>query len=319
MSEDLKTKITSWLANEGYPLEYFTAATFRDAGLSVYQGLHVRADMNSKPREMDVVAQATFRDDHRWIRLETVVECKWSADKPLIAFTSPQARMQTSACIAQTISSEVWDALLWLLRGSPLLHGLALFRTPENPAFGGRQAFGNQDRFYGALASVTAACSAVVRRTDRMNGTRGFVPEYGIATFPVIVVDAPLFEASYDDDNAEVSVKEVQSTRCHWRGSADWPLVTTIDVVTRDALSDFAYERSADFQKLGMIALEQLDLLLKAYAKKDKDIIFGQRGVSGRSAAPRLLQQLFRLSRSEETEPVSPLEGMTPEQSDDRF
>jgi len=143
------SKVASWLQGEGYPLEYTTAATFHHSGFRVFQGRHVRTAPDQNPREVDVIGVFDDHFDDHLLRIEYIVECKWSRDKPWVVFTSPFAQMSSAACINQTIASELGNAALWLEAGSPRLAQLASFATPKTPGFGGRQALSQQrDVFY---------------------------------------------------------------------------------------------------------------------------------------------------------------------------
>src|ERR1700687_1334235 len=98
---DLPAKVRAWLDEEGYPLEFATAATFRRHGFAVRQGMYIREKGDA--REIDVAASRNAKRNGLR-RVYHVVECKWSKDKPWVVFTGPGG-MAASACITQTISS----------------------------------------------------------------------------------------------------------------------------------------------------------------------------------------------------------------------
>lgn len=294
---DITGKLAEWLGAEGYPLEYFTAEAFKAAGFQVRQGEFVRREPGGPPREVDVIADMAIDIDHRHLRVSTVIECKWSGDKPVVIFTDPDSHMMASACISQTIASDVGDALVWLLRGDENMKSLAIFDTPDRPGFGGRQAFGGKDNFYAAMAGVTGACVDLVSETDRDSEDVDYIQEYGSLSFPVIVIDGRLFEAIYDSNGVSLDVKEVKRSRVHWRGSPSYPLISTIDVITRGELADFARERANDVEMLIALLKNQLEELIKAFDIADRSVIFGDRGASGRGAAPRLIQVLANIKK----------------------
>jgi hypothetical protein len=47
--EDLRSKVAEWLAKEGYPTEFQTAAVFRQYHFRVFQGYHVRENESETP------------------------------------------------------------------------------------------------------------------------------------------------------------------------------------------------------------------------------------------------------------------------------
>jgi hypothetical protein len=146
--------------SEGYPTEFRAASLFQRHGFAASQGHYVEGANEELKREIDVLASATIPTEFRFLRISYVVECKWSADKPWIIFTSPTKIMAPSALIAQTISSKLGAAALWIAAGSETLSRLATFSTPKRGGFGGRQAFSKgSDQFYSAVQSVTSnAC-----------------------------------------------------------------------------------------------------------------------------------------------------------------
>ena len=138
---------------KGYPTEFKAANTCRVHGFRVHQGYHVRDKKMETPREIDVVATTDHPNREHLIRVEHVLECKWSKNKPWIVFTSPNARIASAACTAQTIGNLLGSAVIWTLAGDSSLHSLDYFYTPDRLGFGGRQAFSKgADHFYSATA-----------------------------------------------------------------------------------------------------------------------------------------------------------------------
>lgn len=131
-STSLLHRVSSWLASEGYPTEFRTANIFQKHGFHVTQGAYVRGDAEGLKREIDVLASITARASSGFLRISYVVECKWSTDKPWIVFTSSSTEMAPSACIAQTISSKLGEAIVWAVAGNETLQSLQTFLTPEN-------------------------------------------------------------------------------------------------------------------------------------------------------------------------------------------
>lgn len=301
---NLQVQLDKWLSQEGYPLEYYAAGAFRSAGFDVRQGMHGRGERDGNPREIDVVAQLQRDCGAHFIRLENIVECKWSQDKPWVVFTSPRAHIMRSACIAQTISSHLGDALLWTLIGKSELQSLQLFSSPGQPGFGGRQAFAKNDLFYGSLASVTGACVSAIKEIDGRKASPRHLPRPCVITFPIIVVDGRLFEARYDADQDELQTHEVDHVRCHWSGSPAWPLFATVDIVARSSLPEFAVRRRADFDILMTYLRERLENLAVAFAAKDPTRLNFDPGATGRGSLPFLLRHLRDIAGEANPDPT---------------
>jgi hypothetical protein len=295
----------NWLSSEGYPLEYYTAGRFSFCRFHVTQGEYVRIRNDDHPKEIDVVADMVIESDNIFIRASNVIECKWSLDKPWIIFTTTlRGQMNPTAVIAQTIGSQVGDALLWMLCGNEKLKNLSLFKSPRNPGFGGRQAFASKnDLFYATMASLTSNCVAMAGEYDRKRrSAEKSLSRYGLITFPVVVIDGRLFEASYDSEAGHIETKEVNTVRCHWRGSPSWPLHATVDIVTREGLPCFVEKRAADFKILLPALAEAAGRLQAAHKASDWSLLQLSKGATGRGGRPPILQKIMDETKKRESE-----------------
>jgi hypothetical protein len=291
--DNLKEQIGRWLGEQGYPLEFATAATFKKSGFRVMQGFHVDEEDNDLPREVDVIAEINLHyGDQDLIRIEHVVECKWSVEKPWVVFCSDGSIMP-DACIAQTIGSKAARTALWARAGDPELHKLGIFATPDVPGFGGRQAFTTgRDLFYEAMKSIVTIAHARAKSYDGYAQTPVQHLHLASVVIPVVVVRGRLFTARYDDIVGRLVLDECDSTRLHWRGSAKWRLHATVDVVTENALSRFVETRKRESLVLGQFLCTWLGDLKEATLRgkvESWEIIKGARGVRGR---PPLLKDL---------------------------
>lgn len=235
---------------------------FRAAGLHARQGVHYRTE--GTPREIDVVAQRTLREDQVWVRCEFIVECKW-ASKPWVIFTDEHSRIGSAACVAQTMGSNAGNALLWLAAGSAEIQNLSMFATPDMPGFGGRQAFSKgEDQFYKAMAGVTTAASTIAGDYD---GHRkpGEAPMHAVCVFPIIVVEGALFRSFYHAGSGEMKVESTSHVRCHWKGSPTWKWHSTVDVVTLEWLPNYLSELAPDVDTLLGVMINGLKDLRSAF------------------------------------------------------
>ena len=188
MPEDnssLIERVSDWLAKEGYPLEFATAAQLREAGFHVRQREYVR-DSDGEPRETVVTATLTAEIRNSLLRVYHLIECKWSKDKPWVLFVG-SGGMAQSAMITQGIASRTGGRLLWARAGDAQLHNLSLFEAPSSPAFGGRQAFTDRsDTFYNALQGVVSKASLLASNYDENTKNIDRHLETAVIVFPVV-------------------------------------------------------------------------------------------------------------------------------------
>lgn len=202
----------------------------------------------------------------------------------------------SSAIIAQSITSELGQAAIWLNAGHKELGSTALFDSPASPGFGGRQALGSgSDVFYNSLRSVVGAATALVSNYDKYRGLDNF-PECAVIAFPLIVIEGALFSASYDAEADDVTLTEVRQLRLHWRGDPNSPQRTTIDIVTREGLSAFVAQRASD-TKLVLNALKvSADELRDCYLAHKSQPLTVWSAPTGLSGNPTLLNLIKRRS-----------------------
>jgi hypothetical protein len=299
-ADKLEENVKQWLNEQGYPTEFRAANICRRHQFRVWQGFHVRDEKSGVPREIDVVASRDYPSREHVVRIEHVIECKWSKDKPWIVFTSPNARIGATACAAQTIGDLLGSSAMWAIAGDSELHSLDYFYTPERPGFGGRQAFSKGvDHFYSALAAVTELSLLLAHRHDRPNRKLGRIPTNTTLAFPVIVVEGQLFEAFFDEKADDIQLVSRDRVRCHWRGAASWDFITTVDVVTLDHLDEFMKLRSAQIDLLLARlknARDEIERCSVERSLKKLTVHGGSRGVLG---LPELLLELVKLHEAE--------------------
>jgi len=303
--DGLTRRIADWLTKEGYPLESRTARVFQEHRFGVRQSYFVRDTASGKPREIDVLAEVQTKVGERILRLAYVTECKWSADKPWVMFCS-DGSVAPSACVSQSISSELGRAVAWCAAGDSSLHNTDTFCTPRSTAFGGRQAFsGNSDIVFNSLQSVAAAARSYVDRFTGPAYVSNKLPTVAEIAFPVIVVQGLIFESTLDPVTKDLKLRQVPRVRLHWRGSEAWSLHATIDVVSEDALSEFVAARAKDLETLMRVfatALECIETTVRTGNWNALPVSGGARGTLG---LPRLLARLRRERRAMSEAPGS--------------
>jgi len=288
----IEERLAEWLYSEGYPTEFRTANLFQRNGFAASQGYFVEGEADDLKREIDVLASSTIRTKYGFLRVSYVVECKWSGDKPWIVFTSPTNIMAPSALIAQTISSKLGAAAMWIAAGNATLTNLSTFSTPRRGGFGGRQAFSKgNDHFYSAVQSVVGNASHYAAWYDRGTRDPGKMPESCVIVFPIVVVEGDLYEAYFNKNTEKVDLRKSGHIRCHWKGSTAWNFFASVDIVSLDHLDIFLLERSSELKPLSdtlVPVLDEIEAFRKHALRESINITEGPRGFRG---LPPLLRE----------------------------
>jgi len=245
--KSIEEKLTEWVNNEGYPLEFFTAHAFRSAEFEVIQGSYARDIKTEKFREIDVSAhRAKLLKGNILVDVKYIVECKWSGTNPWIVFTTPKPWMKGVLVANNTIGTALGSALLRSM--APIL-SVPQFNHRGNIGFGGRRAFidesprgrqkDSRDHFFDAISAVVGAAvsECVSSDAESLPVFQRPLPAANVSIcFPLIVVDAPLFEGSYDDKTARIQVSAKEWCRVGWSGSEHKGSLAFVDIVSKDAL-----------------------------------------------------------------------------------
>jgi len=217
--------------------------------------------------------------------------------------------MAPSACIAQTISSELGEAIVWAIAGNKTLHSLQTFLTPEKGGFGGRQAFSKgNDAFYSAVQAAVGNSTSYVAEYDRPQRAKGTIPEAGVVAFPIVLVDGDIFLAYFDADLGEVKIEVTNHVRCHWRGSPSWGFLATIDVVSMRHLEVFVRERAEETETLIPIMMNAYNEIRDLASTGSPEALTVTPGPRGFIGVPPLVRELFTVHK----EVASPQVGEDP-------
>lgn len=224
-------KVLEWLQKTGFPLEMQAASAFRNAGFDVRQSSTYSDPESAKGREIDVLAQ-----DPDWIGvidISFVLECKASPN-PWVVLTSDDALASYNRLFAFAVSSPAAKKVL-MNKGYSNFGALAPYiERAEHGGYGFRQAFAkSDDQAYAAAVGVIKACAGIARDRPSSN-----IPLLAFA-FPVIVVDAPLFECALGE-RGELELKEVGESEFLFSAHIPEHVSTCIKVVTKSRLAQFA-------------------------------------------------------------------------------
>jgi hypothetical protein len=235
---ELPDKVKAWLEGEGYPLEFATANAFERSGFETRQGMYLSMPRTNAFREIDVVASRMAQNEEVTCRVSIVVECKWSRDKPWVVFTSRLGRSSWQEKVAYVVSSPLGAAALWNLMRDDRLRQLRFFEPSRRIGFSGRQAFSDkQDLFYSTVQGIVSAAISYARTELAVPQTNKNARGGAHVVFPLVVLDAPLFECYFEDGNLKVDA--VESVQVQWRGSDVVSGPVIVDIVTAEALANY--------------------------------------------------------------------------------
>lgn len=293
--DELERRVASWLEDEGHPLEFKTAQIYHEAGYSGFLGHYVDDPDTEAAREIDVVGYLNKPiEDHNWIRLWHVVECKTSKSKPWVVLTSDRNWKGPDENIAQTFGSFLGQSVLWWLCGDDQLRKLEMFRSPARAGFGGRVAFaGQNDQFYDALRSVTRKADLQANSHLKFEQHSPEVPHATEIAAPVIVFDGQLFEAFYDRDKREVRTEKIDYCRLNWRGAGGWRHSVVVDLVRYEVLADYLASRRPQELKLLDAAHVAVKNIKQCAAAGSLEPLNNRPGSPGYMGPPGLLRRIY--------------------------
>lgn len=230
----LAEKILTWLSKTGFPLEMEAASAFRAAGFDVRQSAVLPDTQSEKGREIDVLA--TDPDLIGIIKISFVVECK-SSQNPWIVFASEDALAnynQLSAFgVLSTEARNVLSKKLFNSNSESKKLWSEYLNKPPNGGYGFRQAFGKEsDPAYSAAIGTLKACHGLTK-------DKNYSIPYLAFSFPVIVIDSPLFEC-YRKENGDLELTEVSHSEFLFSAHIPENVGCCVKIIRKEYLSEFA-------------------------------------------------------------------------------
>lgn len=252
--DDLKDKVREWLGKGGYPLEMRVAQRLQRAGFGVVQSEYYKDQESGKWRETDVIAYEHHRGKTCRAIFSLVVECKSAKDKPWVLFTATDP-YPAQLSVSRRATTEAGCSVLNVLSLNDELRRSKLFAVPERPGYGLTVALRSSERdlAYEALQSVCKAALGIVAR-------HGAVTAENLLPFawPVIIINAPLFETYLDSDGA-LQTESIEKGLLIWKN----PLVTRHTIVQ-------IYTEEAFFSEAEQYRANVLAFLAAATAEHDR-------------------------------------------------
>jgi hypothetical protein len=178
--------------------------------------------------------------------LRVLVECKYSKSKPWVLLYgnsdpswlmtdwmhAPRTRaLQDMPKLNEEQVNELQQAFHFS-EGIGLAHSIVQAHTDGED---------KRDRAYDSLRKISDAAWEFLE-TSESTSTR----LYGMA-FPCLVVDGPLYAATFDPKTERVQARETNYGRLCWSGCRRG---TTVDVVRADALEQYAEKLSESFSSI---------------------------------------------------------------------
>lgn len=262
--KDLKTKVTEWVKQEGFPFEMRVARAFQKAGFLVNQSDYYKDPTTSVNREVDVTALMNFYIKPIVIRVEFLVECKSSKDKPWVVFCGEQEKLEGPAWVVHRFASRGGSQILREYAHRKEFQSLAFFRLRAPVGYGLRQAFSGkgEDVAYNAMACVSSAARAAADYF-RNDPEPLKLLEF---QFPVIAIEGRLFECRLNE-NEETEMREVPFATLLWNNPIATAVHTVIDVRTEASIGSFAVECCQSMHRLVEL-LSEKDLRTRLLRKR---------------------------------------------------
>jgi hypothetical protein len=251
----VEKKIREWLQSQGYPLEMKVARLFHSHGFRIVQSEFYKDAETGTQRETDVTARIDCECNGVYTRIQFVIECKSTPNKPWVLFTGGGAALAAPARVAQRAASKYGTKALMRLCQRRDIQDLPQFQMHKRSAYGLTQAFttGN-DITYAAATSVSKAVSAEIKKADTY--TAGGDP-ICLIVFPLIVIDAELVE-THLDDGGELAVNRINSGTLAWRHRLVGEPHTIIRVLRIAEVEAYAAEMFTSCQKFFELARDTI-------------------------------------------------------------
>ena len=160
--DELVGRVRTWLESQGYPFEMKVAQQLRSAGARIIQSEYYQdPEQPEVSREIDLVASWSRSEERNIGRVSLAVECKLSASKPWIVFSS-RRRLAGPAQVVQRAATPFGASFLNKVKEFRETQSLPLIQLPGRVGYGIREALSDKtDVAYQAIMSAAKAASAL--------------------------------------------------------------------------------------------------------------------------------------------------------------
>jgi hypothetical protein len=244
MSKDLQTAVERWLEEQGYPLEMEAAWDANIAEFDVTQSDFFVDPETSESREINLTLTLSKISGNNYNSYRLFVECKSSPGSPWIIFGShnvvkegikPLDLLQRITLEALTVCSKHGQESFHKIVENGQLKNI--YPRPTEVDFVGHglvQALGKRDAAYSALMSATKAAISNTGLYDRPG-----LSTPNLISFPVILIDSPLYLATFNQFTKKAELKPMEHGIIHWRHRVANQHNTAVYVVTKSYWKQF--------------------------------------------------------------------------------
>ncbi|MGH8494410.1 MAG: hypothetical protein ACRERR_15085 [Moraxellaceae bacterium] len=247
MSEPIEQKIQGRLKKNGFPLEMAVASVAKATGFDVSQSDYYIDHDTNEPREIDLILSANKFIDGFNVSYNLLIECKSSKEKPWIIFGEKNlGHQKNNNDIANIfhlhsshITNDLGDTLLMqTVYGQDVGRIYPRINSEGHIGHGMAQAF--SEACDAPFKAMMSASKAALYKTSRDSALVLSVPI--ILSIPVIVIDVPLFLASFSETSKDVELSEIKRGVIHWKHVVGGRSRIGIYIVTKDELSSFLHD-----------------------------------------------------------------------------
>jgi hypothetical protein len=216
MSTETTSKILSWLAKAGFPLEVTVGKACRAKGWLTYHSFPYSDPAEGKIRECDVFASRFAREHGSGtVAVDLAIECKRSPEHPWVIFGEPtKSHAWFLPCtLAPGLVADTALMLLSTRKPDPLdfLRPGAWVGYAVTKAHAGTKE-GDASGAHSALRATMTAAEAFADRCERELEKHPTYPPHIDIVLPVLVVGAPLYLYTVDDSGSE-SLESISSAK----------------------------------------------------------------------------------------------------------
>jgi len=225
--EDLTARVHTWIKKTGLPLELETAVALANAGFDTHHSFVYEDPESKSGREIDVVGRTTDRIG--LVEVHIATECK-SSDKPWVVLAR-RPYLPRATFLALGISDPYTLESIPIQSLSQGRLGAHL-KGMDSGGYALKQAFSeNVDAAYAATMSALKAAAVLAQPTG---------PTRRLAfAFPVLVVDAPIFECT-TNPNGGIELEEVMFSEFMFTAMIPERTRAIVRIVHREAVSGLA-------------------------------------------------------------------------------
>lgn len=227
-SDEVSTRVMTWIQKTGLPLELEATAAFNKVGFDSDHSYVYEDPELQKGREIDVVGRTT--DPIGLVQIFVAAECKASS-KPWVVLTNRAFHYGSTYAALGVSTPYALEALSAerFVRGKLARH----LKGMDTGGYALKQAFSDDvDGAYGATMSALKAAAVLVTHEEGRTRRLAFA-------FPVVVVDAPIFEC-FSNERGDLELEEVLISQFMFTALIPQRTRAIVRIVHREALSRLA-------------------------------------------------------------------------------